>query len=141
MDEALFWLSTKALLFNPQGELLLIQKPPKPDTPISWDLPGGRIHHHEASEEALRREVYEETGLTHIDALSFIMMRRSDHLYETTKGRIGLIFAFYRGHLSQDEPITLSDEHVTYQWLSPNEAAPLLTFYPIEFISYVKSSL
>jgi ADP-ribose pyrophosphatase YjhB (NUDIX family) len=64
--EDCFHLGAKALLQNTEGKLLLLQKNPKEphqNVECLWDLPGGRINRGESLEEALKREVFEETGL------------------------------------------------------------------------------
>jgi 8-oxo-dGTP diphosphatase len=50
------------VIWNPQGEVLLIRRrnPPRAG---HWSLPGGRVERAERLEDALRREIREETGL------------------------------------------------------------------------------
>lgn len=50
------------VIWNAQGQVLLIRRrnPPRAG---QWSLPGGRVEHGERLEEALRREIREETGL------------------------------------------------------------------------------
>src|SRR5690349_9942765 len=52
-------VSAKALILDGAGRLLVLK-----DSRSNWhDLPGGHVQAHETEEEALRREVREETGL------------------------------------------------------------------------------
>ena len=57
----------RALIFNPQGELLL----EKQAHFGSWALPHGCIDVGESAFDALKREVQEETGLTILEARPF----------------------------------------------------------------------
>ncbi|MCX7846799.1 MAG: NUDIX domain-containing protein [bacterium] len=52
-----------AVIFNRHGQLLLLERLHEPARGL-LDLPGGFVDHMETAEEALRREVMEETGLT-----------------------------------------------------------------------------
>lgn len=67
--EDYFHLGVKALIQNAQKELLLLRR-----RSLVWDLPGGRIQKGETLEEALAREVYEETGLNIISAPQPVFM-------------------------------------------------------------------
>jgi len=51
-----------AVVFDVEGRLLLIQRA-NPPAQGRWSLPGGRVEPGELAEEAVRREVREETGL------------------------------------------------------------------------------
>lgn len=60
-------LGAYAFIQRKDGAVLLIRKARGPYTG-RWDLPGGQIEFGETPEEALRREVNEETGLQITDA-------------------------------------------------------------------------
>lgn len=51
-----------ALVYDHRGRLLLIQRGQEPGRGL-WSLPGGRVEPGETDQEALVREVAEETGL------------------------------------------------------------------------------
>lgn len=52
-----------ALIFDPRGRLLLVKRANEPGRGL-WSLPGGRVAEGESDHSAVRREVFEETGLT-----------------------------------------------------------------------------
>ena len=52
-----------AVITRPDGRVLLIQRGNEPGLGL-WSLPGGRVEPGEFDEEAVAREVAEETGLT-----------------------------------------------------------------------------
>jgi ADP-ribose pyrophosphatase YjhB (NUDIX family) len=52
-----------AVVLDPAGRLLLIRRGHEPHTGL-WSLPGGRVEEGETLDQAVRREVWEETGLT-----------------------------------------------------------------------------
>ena len=54
----------RALLFSPQGEILLLRRLDMP----RWSLPSGSVELNETALEALKREVAEETSLAVLEA-------------------------------------------------------------------------
>lgn len=55
-------LAVGAIVRRPPDDILLIRRGREPAAG-QWSLPGGKIEGHESLEEAVRREVLEETGL------------------------------------------------------------------------------
>ncbi|MEI6243225.1 MAG: NUDIX domain-containing protein [Chlamydiota bacterium] len=131
--EDCFHLGVKALIPNRNGKLLVLQMNPKKfkDTQKSyWDLPGGRIQKNESLEEALKREVYEETGLQNVIPKEFLLMTLSSKRIFLESGDVGLIYATYLCEAIDESPIHVSVEHVHFDWLEPKKVANLLTSYP-----------
>lgn len=52
-----------AALMNPQGEILLAQRPQGKRLAGKWEFPGGKVEKDESPEEALARELQEELGI------------------------------------------------------------------------------
>jgi 8-oxo-dGTP diphosphatase len=56
------------VLIRPDGDFLLTSRPPGKVYEGYWEFPGGKLEAGESVEEALRRELQEEIGLTIITA-------------------------------------------------------------------------
>ena len=52
------------ILIRPDGDFLLTSRPPGKVYEGYWEFPGGKIEHGETVEQALRRELQEEIGIT-----------------------------------------------------------------------------
>jgi 8-oxo-dGTP pyrophosphatase MutT (NUDIX family) len=132
--EDCFHLGVKALVREPSGKLLLMEKQHRIQGAF-WELPGGRIQRGESLMGALRREMEEETGLRLEEEavpLTFVLTRvRIPH-----KGSdVGLILSIYRYDLQEAFVPRLSQEHTRFGWFEAEEAAALLKgIYPVEFI-------
>src|SRR5580700_7778522 len=124
-QEDCFHLGVKALLCNSHGQLLLLKK--KWADQFFWDIPGGRLKKGEAPLDALKREIEEETGLTHFGTPRFLSMLLTDVRLSTDNGDVGLIFSVYHCDIVSFDRIILSNEHVDYGWYMPSEAAILLS--------------
>lgn len=60
-----FTVSAAAVVVNPEGKVLILHHILRPAT--GWGLPGGFLDHGEQADEAIRRELREETGIELID--------------------------------------------------------------------------
>jgi 8-oxo-dGTP diphosphatase len=61
-DQPRVVLAVAGVVWNDEGEVLLIRRS-KPPRQGEWSLPGGKVEFGETLEQALRRELREETGL------------------------------------------------------------------------------
>ena len=125
-NHAQYQVATKALLFRGDKLLVLLT----PDNGI--DFPGGRVDATEVDlswHEALRRELNEEIGAdVRVEmGRTLFVSKRTFHRPDNTT-RIAAIF-FECQYVSGD--ITLSDEHSTHLWMTPQE---LLTT-DLEYVS------
>lgn len=107
---ALFVLSVKVLIFNQNGDLLILRRSDKTSHPHGWDFAGGGVDKDEAPDDAARREALEETGIT-IDAVHIIS---THHGYHKDKEYVML---GYVAHAANDA-VALSWEHEAYEWMS-----------------------
>ncbi len=139
--EDCFHLGAKALIHNNEGKLLLLQKNTKKPQALkspNWDLPGGRIQRNESLEKALKREVYEETGLQLIQMVPFVMVLTNARISLPTTD-VGLILAVYLCDILDNAPsIHLSQEHIHYDWAESLVAAELLApNHPAELVEKI----
>jgi len=91
-----------------------------------WDLPKGHVESGETEEETARREVEEETGLQELKF--FEGFREEIHYWFRSENKtISKTVAFYLAQTTQ-EKITISPEHVGFQWLPYEKALDALTY-------------
>ncbi|UCG53247.1 MAG: NUDIX domain-containing protein [Candidatus Latescibacterota bacterium] len=109
-----------ALIFNPRGELFLMKSHKWRGR---WVVPGGHIDLGETIEEALVREVKEETGLDiyDIEFLCFQEFIYGDAFWQKRH----FIFFDYTCRSDATEA-TLNSEAQEYVWVSLEEAQKLL---------------
>lgn len=123
-------VGVKILLQNKKGEYLILERSKEKyaDVVNRWDIPGGRISSGSSLLENLKREVFEETGL-HVTEEPKLFSAQD--ILKTDKHIVRLT---YLG--SADGEVVLSDEHVSYKWVSREE------LQSIEFLDiYVKKIL
>jgi ADP-ribose pyrophosphatase YjhB (NUDIX family) len=109
-----------ALIFNDQGEVLMIRTHKWSDL---WGIPGGKIRYDEPSEEALRREILEETNL-HIDGIRFVLVQDcigSKEFYREAH----FVLLNYTCRCVGQPLVRLNEEAQTFRWLEPAAALQL----------------
>ncbi|MEZ3501273.1 8-oxo-dGTP diphosphatase MutT [Pantoea sp. KPR_PJ] len=80
------------IIRNADKQIFLAQRPASSHMANMWEFPGGKIEAGESAEEALKRELMEETGIevTHATAIG-----AADHTYENL--RVTLNFFLVEG--------------------------------------------
>lgn len=102
--------TVSAVIVNPDGKILLCKS-------HKWEnkyvIPGGHIEYGEKMEEALKREIFEETGL-HIYDLKLISLKESicNNTFHEQKH---FIFIDYLCRTDSSE-VFLNDEAEEYEW-------------------------
>ena len=107
---------------EPSGKILLAKRADTADyLPGIWEDIGGRIKQFEEPEEALRREVKEETGLD-IEIVKPLAVFHDYRGKRTAENELLIITYWCK---AQSNRVVLSNEHSAYQWVSPQEGLEL----------------
>lgn len=105
------------------GDLLVVRNGPDDDShPGCWEIVGGWVEDGESLEDAVRREVIEETGLTPRG------MTQRGRVDVAEPGEEVLTCRFYRV-LVDGRGVTLSGEHDAHRWIDPMEYRGLKHHY------------
>lgn len=107
-----------AFIFNDNDELLIIKAPRWKN---KYTVPGGKIEYHEKIENAIKREVKEETNLT-ISDIEFINVLENVNLGDKYQAKEKhLIFLNYKARTKKIDKMKLNEEGIEYKWLKPEE--------------------
>ena len=104
-------VSVYAILRNEKGEFLLLRRSENSHSnPGKWDLPGGKLVRGEPLEEAVVREVWEETGI------SIVAGDIAGYTVFELPGKKVIAIVYDGGYVIAD--VNLSHEHMEYAWSS-----------------------
>lgn len=104
-------ISVYAILRNEKGEFLLLRRSENSHTnPGKWDLPGGKLSRGEVLEDAIVREVWEETGISVVPGEV-----AGNVTFELPEKKV-IAIVYDCGYIIAD--VKLSYEHIEYSWVS-----------------------
>lgn len=109
-----------AFITNKKGELLVEVRKNAP-AQGTLDLPGGFSDLYETSEEGLRREVKEETGLS-VEGLQFLFSLPNQ--YEYSGMTIHTLDMFYACRAIDESRLAAADDAAACQWVPPTQVQP-----------------
>jgi 8-oxo-dGTP diphosphatase len=114
-------IAMKAIITDNRGRILLLRKSTDDFQAGKWDVPGGRIEIGEYWQDALRREVFEETGLelTKISKPVAVSEWRPIIKGETVQ----IVATFLLCQIAMDSQIKLSKEHDDFAWVKHHDLA------------------
>lgn len=110
-----YCIAVKGIIRREDGKVLVLKRSDKDDhKPGVWETVGGGMDKEESPQEALLREISEETGLVVSVGSPFNVFTFKK---ETGEFKVGITFLCQ--YVSGD--VTLSDEHTEYAWIEPKE--------------------
>ncbi|HVZ90571.1 MAG TPA: 8-oxo-dGTP diphosphatase MutT [Rhizomicrobium sp.] len=101
-------------LIDPDGRVLLAQRPPGKSMGGLWEFPGGKIESGETPEQSLIRELREELGILVKDAC-LAPFTFASHAYP----EFHLLMALYMCRRWEGAPQPL--EHAALKWVRPKD--------------------
>ena len=104
-----YGLTVRGIIKNPKGEILVLKRHPLSKTdPNTWELPGGKVDPGEAFDDAIIREIKEETDLD-AELGDFADAVQNDYSHKRT---VQLMM-----HLEDVKgDVRISDEHIDWMW-------------------------
>jgi 8-oxo-dGTP diphosphatase len=105
-------LSVKIVVRDQTGRCLLLKRSMSSGgNPGKWEFPGGKIDPGEGLDEALLREVVEETGLT-------VSIQGVAGTAESEAPTAKVVYLILEGRVESGQ-VRLSEEHDDYLWVDP----------------------
>lgn len=109
-----FVLSVRMLIRDGSGRFLLLKRSVNNKSNVGkWEFPGGKIDPGEKFDEALLREVAEETGLK-------VSLERVAGSAESEMPAVRVAYLIFEGVMEAGE-VCLSSEHDDYAWVTPQQ--------------------
>ncbi|HTV43353.1 MAG TPA: NUDIX domain-containing protein [Candidatus Sulfotelmatobacter sp.] len=119
-----------ALVFNSKGEVLMIRTHKWSNL---WGIPGGKIKFGETSEAALRREIFEETGLK-ISDIEFVLVQDCIHSKEFYRDAHFVLLNYTCRSAAKNPQVRLNEEGREFRWLSLADAKKLKLNKPTKIL-------
>ena len=118
-----------ALIFDAEGRVLMIRTHKWSNL---WGIPGGKIKFGEASIDALRREIREETNLEVRD-IKFVLVQDCIHSREFYRDA-HFVLLNYTCRCTGSPDVKLNEEAVESRWVTSAEAAALPLNHPTRIL-------
>jgi ADP-ribose pyrophosphatase YjhB (NUDIX family) len=119
-----------ALIFNAKKEALMIRTHKWSNL---WGIPGGKIKWGETSENALRREILEETGLK-ISGIKFALVQDCIHSKEFYHDAHFVLLNYTCRCTAKNPRVILNDEGREFRWLNLQEVKKMKLNKPTKIL-------
>jgi len=103
-----------AVIIDPEGRMLLAQRPAHKHLPLKWEFPGGKVEPAESPEAALIREIREELGCS-------ITITRALPPFTHAYPAVVIKMLPFLCVLTADSAAPHPHEHVALRWVPPAE--------------------
>ena len=116
--------SAGGVVMNSEGQVLVVSQ-----RGVAWTLPKGHLENQEDQIHAAKREIYEETGIKHLELIKKLGTHKRPKLDSENKDnkeemKIITIFLFK----TEDEILKSHDkDNPVAEWLHVDEVEPMLT--------------
>jgi phosphoglycolate phosphatase len=124
-DSKLPIVTVGAVIFDSRGKALMLRTHKWSNL---WGIPGGKIKFGESSEDALRREIKEETNLDVRD-IRFVLVQDCIHSKEFYRDA-HFVLLNYTCVADNPSEVVLNDEAEEFQWLDLPECFALRLNWP-----------
>ena len=112
--DTLFLIGPRATIYNTNTKKVLLLQ--RNDGDNAWEIPGGKRENNEDIDDALKREVKEETGLT-INEYKLVYVSPIFENHPVLKPFLNIGYLC----LVDNSDVFISDEHIDYKWVSVEE--------------------
>lgn len=113
-----YGLTVRGIIKNDSDEILIVKRHPKSKTdPEMWELPGGKVEKGEDFEDALVREIKEETNID-CTVGDFCEAVQNDYMHKRT-----VQLMMYLDNITGD--VKISEEHTDWMWAGTGDIKKL----------------
>lgn len=131
---SIFYVAAHALVENEDGRILITKRSSLNDyMPLKWDIPGGTVEVGETVEEALIRELLEETQLNVLPIRPIYAYSNLSQIPNRQTVQIIYLCKYLSGDI-----VLNPEEHNEYKWINRSE---LRNFECIAFLDAFSKSL
>jgi ADP-ribose pyrophosphatase YjhB (NUDIX family) len=114
-NDLVFVPAVSTLVSDADGRVLLVYE----TDPDAWSTPGGSVEVDERPEDAARREVFEETGLTvRLDGIITVLGGPEFHAHYKNGDEVAYVATIYRGSVVSGESRPDGDEVTAAEWFA-----------------------
>ena len=104
--------SASGCIIRSGKKVLFLQRKPKNYGETVWAIPAGKIEQGESPEQALKREVKEETDL---DLENFYQLKKYE--IRLHKKNYDFTYFLFEANIPENSKVKISDEHINYKWV------------------------